>query len=86
MSGSDTYSAKVLEMQRQLEEMKEQERRGKAEADRQAEVEKIEEEERAATKRLEEAKARRLALMAAEAEGEAVYVRRRQEVGTGGGE
>jgi len=86
MSGSDTYSAKVLEMQRQLEEMKEQEHRGKAEADRQAEVEKFEEEERAATKRLGEAKARRLALMAAEAEGEAVYVRRRQEVGTGGGE
>jgi hypothetical protein len=86
MSGSDTYSAKVVEMQRQLEEMKEQERRGKAEADRRAEVEKIEEEERAATKKLEEAKARRLALLAAEAEGEAVYVRRRQEVGTSGGE
>ena len=64
----------------------EQERKERAEKDRKAEVERIEEEERAATKKLEEAKAKRLALLAAEAEGEAVFVRRAQEAGTSGGE
>ena len=84
MSEPDAYSAQIAQMQRQLDEMKEKERRGKAEAARKAENDRLESEEREATRRLEAAKARRLALMAAEADEEAAEVRRSQEVGTSG--
>ena len=84
MSEPDAFSAKIEQMQKQLDEMKKKERRGKAEAARKAENERLEKEEREATMRLETAKAKRLALMADDANEEAEEIRRSQEVGTSG--
>jgi hypothetical protein len=82
MPNPDTYSAKIAEMQKQLEEL--QRRREEAEAQRQAETERLEREEREAADRLAAVTARKNELLAIDAQESAVTIRRKQELETGG--